>query len=191
MFAAWPELSIHLDIWHFMRRLSVGCTTDAHALYATFMSRLSQCIYMWDPEDVDALIAAKKSELEAMHIKNLTNEDVLRHTKNSELATHCRRTTRGVEKTTRLITQLIHSLDGDRGRDTQGVPLINSERMAELWKQQQKHVQCIQDPPNVQLYTQTGVSKKGGHHLPVYRCARGSTSLECFHLHLSRFIPGY
>nr|XP_034315333.1 uncharacterized protein LOC117685153 [Crassostrea gigas] len=63
--------------------------------------------------------------------------------------------------------------------------------MAEIWKQQQKHVQCIQDPPNVQLYTQTGVSKKGGGPLPVYRCARGSTSLECFHLHLARFIPGW
>lgn len=29
-----------------MRRLSVGCTTDAHALYATFMSRLNQYIYL-------------------------------------------------------------------------------------------------------------------------------------------------
>lgn len=190
MFAPWTELSIHLDIWHFMRRLSVGCTTDAHALYATFMSSLSQCIYMWDPEDVDALIAAKRSELEAMHIENLTDAEVFLHIKSSELTTHCRRTTRGVEETTRLITQLINSLDGDNGRDTQGVPLINSERMTEIWKQQQKHVQCIQDPPNIQLYTQTGVVKKGGHHLPVYRCARGSTSLECFHLHLSRFIPG-
>ena len=123
-----------------------------------------------------------------MHIKNLTNEDIFRHIKNSELTTHCRRTTRGVEETTRLITQLIRSLDGDRGRDTQGVPLINSERMAELWKQQQKHVQCIQDPPNV--HPNWCSQERSGHHLPVYRCARGSTSLECFHLHLSRFIPG-
>lgn len=29
-----------------MRRLSVGCTTDAHALYATFMFRLNQYIYL-------------------------------------------------------------------------------------------------------------------------------------------------
>ena len=26
--------------------------------------------------------------------------------------------------------------------------------------------------------------------LPVYRCGRGTTSLESFHLHLNRFIPG-
>ena len=31
---------------------------------------------------------------------------------------------------------------------------------------------------------------KGNSKLPVYRCARGSTSLESFHLHIARFIPG-
>uniref|UniRef100_A0A8W8MPM4 Uncharacterized protein n=1 Tax=Magallana gigas TaxID=29159 RepID=A0A8W8MPM4_MAGGI len=72
-----------------MRRLPVGCTTDAHAVYATFMSRLSQCIYVWDPEDVEALVAAKKSEMEAMHVENQTDDDVFRNIKTSELAMHC------------------------------------------------------------------------------------------------------
>lgn len=36
----------------------------------------------------------------------------------------------------------------------------------------------------------TGYINKGGIKLPVFRCARGSTSLESFHLHLARFIPG-
>ncbi|XP_043078372.1 uncharacterized protein LOC122327230 [Puntigrus tetrazona] len=31
-FGEWPDLHIRLDIWHFMRRLAVGCTTDAHPL---------------------------------------------------------------------------------------------------------------------------------------------------------------
>ena len=44
-FAEWPDLHIRLDIWHFMRRLSVGCTTDAHTLYPTFMGCLSACIF--------------------------------------------------------------------------------------------------------------------------------------------------
>uniref|UniRef100_A0A0F8CJ42 DUF6729 domain-containing protein n=1 Tax=Larimichthys crocea TaxID=215358 RepID=A0A0F8CJ42_LARCR len=38
------------------------------------------------------------------------------------------------------------------------------------------------------LYTETGRLTKGGVSLPVYRCARGSTSLESFHI--NRFIPG-
>ncbi|XP_047217956.1 uncharacterized protein LOC124866285 [Girardinichthys multiradiatus] len=37
---------------------------------------------------------------------------------------------------------------------------------------------------------QIGTLTKGGISLPVYRCARGSTSLESFHLHLDHFIPG-
>ena len=32
--------------------------------------------------------------------------------------------------------------------------------------------------------------KKGGITRRVYKCARGSTSLENFHLHMTRFIPG-
>ena len=107
-----------------------------------------------------------------------------------ELALHCRRTTRGVEETKRLIFDLISALDGDNGKDTMGVPLFNHELIQEIWKQQQKHIQCIQDPPGIQLYTKTGVLTKGGIVLPTYRCARGSTSLESFHLHLNRFIPG-
>ena len=49
--------------------------------------------------------------------------------------------------------------------------------------EQQKHLLCIQDPEGIQLYTLTGHITKGGVRLPVYRCARGSTSLESFHLH--------
>ncbi|KAA8578286.1 hypothetical protein FQN60_016780, partial [Etheostoma spectabile] len=50
------------------------------------------------------------------------------------------------------------------------------------------NLEYAEAPP--QLYTQTGRLTKGGVSLPVYRCARGSTSLESFHLHLNRFIPG-
>ena len=62
--------------------------------------------------------------------------------------------------------------------------------MSAVWEEQKRHVKCIQDPPNLQLYTITGHIQKGGVHLPLLRCARGSTSLESFHLHLARFIPG-
>ncbi len=36
----------------------------------------------------------------------------------------------------------------------------------------------------------TGEISKGGVLLPVFRCARGTTSLESFHSHLKNFIPG-
>ncbi|KAH3819730.1 hypothetical protein DPMN_121473 [Dreissena polymorpha] len=62
--------------------------------------------------------------------------------------------------------------------------------MQSVWEKQKHHIACIQDPPGVQLYIQTRTLKKGNTTLPMYRCARGSTSLESFHLHLARFIPG-
>ena len=74
--------------------------------------------------------------------------------------------------------------------DALGVPLFRDEMLTTVWPEQKKHPPCIQDPPGVQLYTVTGYVNKGGVRLPVLRCARGSTSLESFHLHLARFIPG-
>ena len=73
--------------------------------------------------------------------------------------------------------------------DTLGVPLLKEE-IKSIWEEQKHHVPCLQDPPGVELYTIIGHIKKGGVTLPVLRCARGSTSLESFHMHLARFIPG-
>ncbi|KAL2087162.1 hypothetical protein ACEWY4_018221 [Coilia grayii] len=41
MFAEWDGLQVRLDIWHFMRRIAAGVTTEAHPLYGTFLARLS------------------------------------------------------------------------------------------------------------------------------------------------------
>ena len=97
-----------------------------------------------------------------------------------------------MEETTRLIKDLIDSFSSDKGKDTMSVPLLNKTSIQQIWEEQKQHISCIQDvdDPSIQLYTQTGTLKKGGVELPIYRCARGSTSLESFHLHIDRFIPG-
>ncbi|XP_016085020.1 uncharacterized protein [Sinocyclocheilus grahami] len=66
-----------------------------------------------------------------------------------------------------MIESHIQAFDGDAGRDTLGVSLINSARIREILKSQRKHVACIQDPLGVQLYMQTGTVVKGGHHQPT------------------------
>ena len=66
---------------------------------------------------------------------------------------------------------------GDKGLGTPGVPLFNVEKLTNIWETQKMHVQCIQDPDGVSVYTQTGTCKKGSVFLPKYRCARGSVSL--------------
>ena len=189
-FAGWPKLIIRLDIWHFMRRIAIGCTTDAHQLYGTFMSRLSACIFEWDAGDVAQLQQAKRAQLANMGLPPLSDRDVASRITKDELALHCRRKTRGVEKTVLLIEQLLSALGGDGGRDSLGFPLIDAIKMQHIWKTQRRHVSSIQDIEGVVLYAETGSVTKGGIKLTTYRCARGSTSLESFHLHLNRFIPG-
>ncbi|KAK7944627.1 hypothetical protein WMY93_000355 [Mugilogobius chulae] len=178
MFSEWSELQVRLDIWHFMRRFAAGVTTEAHPLYGIFMAGLSRCIFEWDPEDVAALRKAKQGERLADGMGVVSERALNERITRRELARHCRRRTRGVEETTKRIKALIDLMDGECGKDTLGVPLLNHERIQQIWKDQQRHIACIQDPP------------KGGVELSTYRCARGSTSLESFHLHLNRFIPG-
>lgn len=186
-FSEWPELQIRLDIWHFMRRMAVGCTTDAHPLYPTFMGRLSACIFEWDAEDLCLLRQAKRKPLMPAITDNLVDRSITK----KELSLYCHRRTRGEEATIGLIERLLLELGGPDGRDLMGVPLLDEVRMEHIWHVQKRHVRCIQDVPGVPLYTEVGTTTKAGVTLTRYRCSRGSTSLESFHCHLNRFIPGW
>ena len=190
-FGGWPDLVIRLDAWHFLRRLAAGCTTDAHALYPIFMATLSVCLFEWDPEDVALLRHAKREELRREGVPGISEALVDSRLTKAQLALYCRRRTRGEEATIRQVEALLQELMGDKGRDLLGVPLLDRVRMEHIWRVQKRHVKCIQDLPGVPLYTKTGTtSTKEGVVLTKYRCARGSTSLESFHCHLNRFIPG-
>lgn len=189
-FGEWPDLHVRLDIWHFMRRLASGCTTDAHPLYPTFMACLSACIFEWDASDLALLRQAKREQLLQEGVPTITHQLVDSKISKQELAQFCRRRTRGEEATIHLIERLLTELGGQNGNDLMGVPLLDEVRMKNIWRVQKRHVRCIQDVPGVQLYTVMGTTTKGGVVLQRYRCARGSTSLESFHCHLNRFIPG-
>ncbi|XP_051250176.1 uncharacterized protein LOC127359896 [Dicentrarchus labrax] len=173
-----------------MRRFASGVTTESHQLYKPFLQQLSLCIFLWDPEDAARLLDAKKRMLEAQGMTFSSDAGVWRHVSRRDMAIHCRRRTRGAAETERLIGDLLETFGGANGRDTMGIPLLDQDRIQAIWTEQRRHLQCIQDPPDVELYTETSRLTKGGISLPVYRCARGSTSLESFHLHLNRFIPG-
>ena len=73
--------------------------------------------------------------------------------------------------------------------DALGVPLFREDVLSSVWPEQKRHTSRIQDP-GIPLYIRTGHITKGGVKLPVMTCARRTTSLEIFHLHLARFIPG-
>jgi len=187
LFRKWTALAVRLDIWHYMRRMACGCSSESHPLYGTFMSSLSGCIFEWDAADYSLLVEAKKSELAKIGVRNPTDEAAKKAITRDELAKHCRRRTRGTEQTTQLVEAMILSLMD--ATDMLGVRLFKDE-ISSIWEEQKRHVACLQDPPGVSLYTKCGTVQKGEVVLPVFRCARGSTSLENFHLHLARFIPG-
>ena len=86
--------------------------------------------------------------------------------------------------TLQLIEELL--LQMTTATDSLGVPVFSAQ-MATVWDEEKKHVPCLQDVPGLSLYTVTGYITKGGVELPVYRCARGTTSLKSFHLYLARY----
>ena len=151
------------------------------------MSKLSNCIFEWDTADYDKLHDAKLGELKKAGVSFPTLDAARDAITLEELARHCRRKTRGTVTTTTLIESLLLSMAD--ATDPLGVPLLRAE-MSDIWKEQKKHIACVQHPRGVNLHTVTGQVNKGGVILQTLRCARGSTSLESFHFHLARFIPG-
>ncbi|KAH3786653.1 hypothetical protein DPMN_164760 [Dreissena polymorpha] len=134
--SAWPDLVVRLDVWHFMRRLAVGVTTDTHRLYATFMGQLSATNFQWYRTDLNLIKSAKREELIYSNIQNPSDSDIQARLDRKELSLHCRRMTRSTEVITERIQAVLELFDGDSGRDTMGVLLLHRERIWELWKQQ-------------------------------------------------------
>ncbi|KAI2651377.1 hypothetical protein H4Q32_019448 [Labeo rohita] len=175
MFHEWDQLVIRLDPWQFIMRFTAGLTSESHPLYGPFMGRLFSCIFEWDAEDLKRLQEAKQAETS----KNPTAEELVRH---------CRHQTRQPQVTKQLIEQLLKDFMG--ATDFMGNKLLDQERMEEIWRAQQCHLLCIQDPPGIELYRKVREVNTGGFILPMYHCARGVGSLESFHQHLNHFIPG-
>ena len=60
----------------------------------------------------------------------------------------------------------------------------------ELWPSQQRHLECIQDPPDMSMYRVARTTTINNVDVPYYKCLRGSNSLEGFHKSLPHMIPG-
>ena len=174
---------VRLDIWHFMRRIARGCVSESHPLYGSFMRSLSSCIFEWDEADYNQLMSAKRGELIMVGVRNPSPAAIQKAMTRVELAHHCKWRTRGATDTVSLIEALLLELTF---ADASCERLFRDDMMT-IWREQKRHVVCIQDPPDVSLYTVTGSISKGGVTLPVLRCVRGTTSLESFHLHLARY----
>ena len=88
----------------------------------------------WDKQDLSSLVKSKRTELNAKHLFIKSDAGIMKYRSRYELALQCRRHTRGVAEMTHLISKLIDTFSGERGRVTLGVPLINRTRMACIWE---------------------------------------------------------
>lgn len=59
-----------------------------------------------------------------------------------------------------------------------------------MWEGLQRHLECIQDPPDMSMYRVAHSTKINGVDVPYYKRLRGSNSLEGFHKVLPHMIPG-
>ena len=151
-------MKVRIDLWPFMRRLAKTVANESHPLYSTFMCSISKAIFKWDPKDENLLNVNLPAKKEELEMAGIPPHDaVKRAITKKELAKHCERRTRGSNQTILLLDQLFESMKGKT--DTLGVPL----RLKDF-----QHV-CSADKRE-----------------DVCRCARGTTSLESFHLHLKK-----
>ncbi|XP_027132529.1 uncharacterized protein LOC113745221 [Larimichthys crocea] len=189
LFHPWRS-AVRLDSFHFMRRFNCGLTTEHHPLYGIFCAKLSSCVFEWDQGDVQRLKEAKRVEWKISHSGQApTEEQLMAAISPGELKRHCRRRTREVEEMRSMISGQLESVW--ELTDTTGLRLVNHNSMRHIWEVQQKHLECLQDPPGVARYTKVGTLQKGGKELDILRCGRGSSSLESFHRHQCAFVPGW
>ena len=110
------------------------------------MGSLSSCIFEWDEEDYQKLIEAKRGELVGAGVSDPSPAAIRKAISREELARHCRRRTRGATETADLIEALVLAMTP--ATDVLGVRLLNDE-IRDVWNEQKRHVNCIQDPPGV------------------------------------------
>ena len=131
LFSDWEKQIIRLDIWHFMRRIASGCSSESRPLYGRFMTALTAAVFEWEIQDLQALYEAKRAEL----AKNGINTDPLasmdKYVTKNDLAKHCRRQIRQPDQIADEIPSLIEKYKS--ANDSTGTPLFCPEIEA-IWE---------------------------------------------------------
>lgn len=116
-----------------------------------------------------------------------TSSPVIQHHATSHDLQHfVRRVTVGPAETYGHVQRAIDILKGSAGLDENGIHLFKDDgAIDEVWAGQQKHLECLRDPPGFNMYIHVKSITRNGITLPYYNTMRGTTQLEGFH----RFLP--
>ncbi|XP_038144429.1 uncharacterized protein LOC119785736 [Cyprinodon tularosa] len=155
LFQPWVDsgMVVRLDIFHWIHRFDAAIRTESHSKYATFKSAIARAVLAYNRSDLELLIRAIKAK-DLVAFESVTDEDVVRlYITRDQLKHHVRRVTLGAQETFRLVHKAIEELKGPAGLDESGVSLFKTpEAIDELWAAQQRHLECIQDPPDQHMY---------------------------------------
>ena len=81
--------------------------------------------------------------------------------------------------TMELIEGLLLQLSSPFATGSTGEP-VPSDKMVTIWKEEKKHVKCIQNPNGIILYTITGQINKGGVYCQCFGVHVGPHRWSCF-----------
>lgn len=192
LFHEWVDggMVVRLDPWHFIHRFDAAVRTEAHPKYGPFKSALSAALFAYVRGDLQLVIDSYRAG-HTEHLDTLTDEKVMSlYVTRHDLRHHVRRITVSSQETFRLVTDLIEDFKGESGQDGNHISLFkDNEAIDTVWEGQQRHLECLRDPPGMEMYGTKKYITRNGIRLPYYLCRRGNNSLEGFHAHLRRMIP--
>ncbi|XP_034540592.1 uncharacterized protein LOC117813704 [Notolabrus celidotus] len=193
LFPSWVDkgMVVRLDIFHWIHRFDAAIRTESHCKYAAFKSALSGAVLAYNRSDLELLIKAVRAK-DTARLNTVSDEDVVRlFISKDQLKHHVRRVTLGAQETFQLIHMAIEELKGPAGLDESGVSLFKTpEAIDEMWVSQQRHLECMQDPPGMSMYRVARSTNINNVDVPYYKGPRGSNSLEGFHRFLPNMISG-
>ena len=144
LFSEWVEYGtvVRMDIRHWLHRWDAVVIRQQHMKYRFFMSAMSGAILAYVKSDVDALIAAYKTQDE---FKDMSNLEVMNQLSDHHLATYARRVTRGATISADEVEAVLVEFKGPAGLDTEGIPLFKSDEDVDMhWANAIQHLECIQ-----------------------------------------------
>ncbi|CAM4515131.1 unnamed protein product [Leuciscus chuanchicus] len=193
LFGEWTDgdMLVRLDIFHGIHRFDAAVRTHRHPKYALFKSALSALVFAYNKDDIALLVQA----IRAGHPTNyasLTDSQIIElHVSKSDLSHYVRRITVGAQETCVRVQSALEILNGAAGMDENQLHLFkDAAAIHHVWENQQKNLECIQDPSGRNMYTITKYVTRNGVRLARYSTVRGSNSLEGFHSFLPNMIPG-
>ncbi|XP_057709694.1 uncharacterized protein LOC130927717 isoform X2 [Corythoichthys intestinalis] len=193
LFDSWADsgMIVRLDAFYWIHSFDAALLTNHHAKYSLFKSALSAAVFAYNKDDMALLVESERAGHHTGY-RTLTDIEVVEKLlRKDHLKHYVRRITVGAQETFRRVQRAIDILKGPAGKDENQIHLFkDAAAIDHVWDNQQKHLECLQDPPGRDMYTVVGYAIRNGVRLPRYRCVRSSNSLEGFHAFIPGMIPG-